>query len=76
MCVSLLLPDGRRISSIGELRKWIYPAKVPICYGYDFPPSADNCLCPVDWDAMSRITGERFVPTNDLMDMTIDGGGK
>lgn len=73
MCMRLILPDGREISSYGELRKWAYPVYVIYKKDYEFPPRNGDCLCPVDWDALGKAMGKTFTPTAGCMDMTIGG---
>lgn len=56
MCSILTDADGTFcISSVGELRKWAYPHKVPMDEGH--PPGGEWCLCGVDWDALGKSLG-------------------
>lgn len=56
MCVTIV-HRGRLLSSIGELRKALYPL-APVMSGDYRPPFRDDlCLCPVDAAATARLVG-------------------
>lgn len=50
MCVTIRIGQFY-CTSVGELRKAIYPRKPVILEGYGLPIADHVCLCPIDLDA-------------------------
>ena len=58
MCIEVRIPDGRVISSIGDLRKSV-PAEPVLYKQYKEIPPDDCCLCAIDLDKTVEPLGWR-----------------
>lgn len=58
MCTEIDVIGGPRIETVGELRKFVYPAKVVFEPGYPAEAKAEDCcLCPVNTTATAAAAG-------------------